>query len=180
MNNFQLNQIASQAIYKDLISGKMINETEYVDGELIPSTKFRELVNDIDKYRELYALLGFTLKDLDSTSYFITRLDKANEFNDTAANMQTILLILARGLGKQGIAPGILFDEKAGVSSKIIDEIGAEEESAQILKACGIKQPLTHPVNNTLLERGIVFKNLDDRYVLSSSGTTLFNRLFNR
>lgn len=180
MNNFGLNHIASQAIYKDLISGKMINEMEYIDGELVKSTKFRELVNDIDKYRELYTLLGFILKDIDSVAYFITRPDKSNELNDIAANAQTILLILSRGIGKQGIAPGILFDEKSGISTKLVDEIGEETEAAQILKACGMKQPLSQSLNNTLLERGLMYKNLDDRCVLSSAGQAMFNRLFSK
>jgi hypothetical protein len=63
-------------------------------------------------------------------------------------------LILSRGIGKQGIAPGILFDEKSGIPTKLVDEIGEEAEIVQILKACGIKQPLSQPLNNALLERG--------------------------
>ena len=170
--------IASQAIYKDLIAGKMINKYEYIDGELSKSEKFRTIIADIDKYRELYTLIGFTLKDLDAEAFFITRSDRADEFNETAANIQTILLILCRGLGKQGIAPGILLDDKAGVSMKITDEIGAEEESAQIMKACGIKQPLSNAINSTLLDRGLAFKNLDDRYVFTDAGKAFFKRVF--
>lgn len=179
MISFGLNVIASQAIYKDLIAGRMINQYEYSDGELKESNTFKEIINDIDKYRELYALIGFTLKDLDASAFFLTRSDRADEFNETAANIQTILLIICRGLGKQGIATGILLDDKAGVSMKVADEIGTEEEAAQIMKACGIKQPLSNAINSTLLDRGLAFKNLDDRYVFTDAGKAFFKRIFN-
>ncbi|VEA70760.1 Uncharacterised protein [Serratia rubidaea] len=63
MNNpdFGLNIVASQEIYKDFISGKIINKYELIDGRLMPSEKFLALISDIDIYRSLYTLIGFEL-----------------------------------------------------------------------------------------------------------------------
>lgn len=178
MDNFGLDEFASRAIYKDFISGKIINAYDYIDGELQPSHKFRELVDNLDKYREFYSLIGFEIRSVNGDAFFVSRSDRAEELNEVAANIQVLLLMIGRGLCTQGISPGILFDDKGGISAKDIDAIGELEEVRQIMKACGLQQPLTKPVNSTMVERGIFHKTIQERYMLSSAGRIFFNELF--
>ena len=178
MDNFGLDEFASRAIYKDFISGKVINAYDYINGELQPSHKFRELVDNLDKYRDFYSLIGFEIRSVNDDAFFVSRSDRVEELNEVAANIQVLLLMVGRGLCTQGISPGILFDDKGGVSAKDIDAIGELEEVRQIMKACGLQQPLTKPVNSIMVERGIFHKTVQERYILSSAGRIFFNELF--
>ncbi|OED50095.1 DNA gyrase [Endozoicomonas sp. (ex Bugula neritina AB1)] len=178
MDNFGLDEFASRAIYKDFISGKVINAYDYINGELQPSHKFRELVDNLDKYRDFYSLIGFEIRSVNNDAFFVSRSDRTEELNEVAANIQVLLLMVGRGLCTQGTSPGILFDDKGGVSAKDIDAIGELEEVRQIMKACRLQQPLTKPVNSIMVERGIFHKTVQERYILSSAGRIFFNELF--
>ena len=178
MDDFGLDEFASRAIYKDFVGGKIINAYDYIDGELQPSLKFRDLVDNIDKYRKFYSLIGFEIRSVNDDAFFVSRSDRAEELNEVAANIQVLLLIIGRGLCAQGISPGILFDDKGGISAKDIDAIGELEEVQQIMKACGLQQPLTKPVNSTMVERGVFHKTIQERYILSSAGRFFFSELF--
>ncbi len=178
MDNFGLDEFASRAIYKDFIRGKVINAYDYINGELQPSLKFRELVDNLDKYRDFYSLIGFEIRSVNNDAFFVSRSDRAEELNDVAASIQVLLLMVGRGLCTQGISPDILFDDKGGVSARDIDAIGELEEVRQIMKACGLQQPLTKPVNGIMVERGIFHKTVQERYILSSAGRIFFNELF--
>lgn len=177
MDNFGLNTIASQAIYKELNAGKIINANEYKHGELIPSVMFQALTNDIDKYRQLYNLLGFTLKDINGRAYFISREDRDEDLNETGANIHVILTVLSMGLFQRGTSPNIMLDPKAGISAKEVDAIGEGEQAVRILSSCSIQRPLTKSVNGTLVERGIFHRKSDDRYFLTDAGKHFFETL---
>jgi len=69
-------------------------------------------------------------------------------------------------------------DPSGGINAKDIDAMGDDEEISRIVKACGLVLPLTKPVNSILVDRGIMHKTLNERYVLSCAGTHLYNRLF--
>lgn len=172
-----LNVVASQEIYKDFICGKIINKYELIDGRLMPSAKFTALIGDIDTYRSLYMLLGFELVAVGNEAYFATRQDRA-DLNETGANIQVLLVVLCRGLTSRGIAPTIMQDPSGGISAKDIDAIGEDEEISRIVKACGLLSPLTKPVNSILVEKGIMHKTPNERYILSCAGTHIYNRLF--
>ncbi len=178
MDNFGLDTLASKAIYKDFIAGKIINAYDYIEGEWLPSPKFRDLVDNLDQYRTLYSLIGFEINSVNGEAFFVSRSDRTEELNEVAANIQVLLMMIGRGLCTQGTNPAILFDPRGGVSVKDIDAIGNIEEIARIVKACGLQQPLTKPVNGTLVERGIFHKTTQDRYILSSAGRIFFNELF--
>lgn len=179
MSNFDLglDVFASKAIYKDFIAGKIINQYEFIEGELQPSAKFRALIDDLDKFRYIYSLLGFQIQSINDEAFFVTRDDRGEDYNEVAANIQVILTVICRGVYALGINPGILLDPTAGLSSKQIDEIGELEEQERILKACGLRLPLTESVNGQMVNRGICFKTKQDRYILSSAGKHLFDEL---
>lgn len=178
MDNFGLDTFASRTIYKDFIAGKIINADEYIDGELQPSPKFRNLVDNLDRYREFYSLIGFEIRSVKDRAFFVSRTDRAEDLNEIAANIQVLLLIISRGLCTQGISPGILFDEKGGIGARDVDAIGALEDVRKIMKACNLQQPLTKPVNSILIERGIFHRTVQERYILSSAGRVFFQELF--
>ncbi|WP_320151357.1 hypothetical protein [uncultured Tolumonas sp.] len=178
MNEFGLNVIASQEIYKDLIGGRVINRYELVDDKLVLSPKFSALVNDVDLFRGLYLLLGFDLINVGRDSYYISRVDRT-DLNDIGANIQVILLMLSRGLTLKGISPNIMFDMSAGVSARDIDSIGDDDDISRIVRACGLQLPFTKPVNTIMVERGLMYRLQNDRYVLSCAGKFLFEKLFN-
>lgn len=172
-----LDSFASRAIYRDFIAGKVINSHEILEGELQPSIKFRELIDKLDTYRQLYSLLGFEIQAINNEAFFITRDDRLEEYNEVAANIQIILTLLARGVYVLGLAPGIILDPTAGLTAKQINEIGELEEQARIIKACGLRLPLTESVNGYLLNRGICFKTKNERYILSPAGQFMFNEI---
>ena len=172
-----LDIFASRAIYKDFVTGKIINSHEIIEGDMQPSPKFRELVDNLDKYRYLYSLNGFEIQNINNVAFFVTRDDRLEEYNDVAANIQVLLLMISRGVYSLGVAPGILMDESAGLSIKQINEIGELKEQSQIIKACGLRQPLIESVNGKLLNRGICFCTKEDRYILSAAGRYLFDEL---
>lgn len=177
MNRLGLNVVASQEIYKDFISGKIINKYDFADGRLMPSAKFSALVGDIETYRSLYTLLGFDLIAIGTEAYYISRTDRM-DLNETGAAIQVILLMLCRGLISKGISPRILLDSESGISAKDVDSIGEDEEVSRILKATNLQTPLTKTVNSALVDKGIMHKAQNDRYILSCAGKCLYDKLF--
>lgn len=177
--NLQLDSFASRAIYKDLIAGKVINSHEVIEGELQPSMKFRELIENLDTYRQIYSLFGFEIRSINDKAFFITRDDRTEEYNEVAANMQIILTVIGRGVYSLGLAPGILLDPTSGLNVQQINDIGELEEISRIIKACGLRLPLIDSVNTYLLNRGMCFKTHNERYILSAAGIFLFEEIVN-
>lgn len=182
MNNdyLEIDPFASRMIYKDFISGKIINKYEILEGELQPSPKFNELVGNLDKYRYLYDLLGFEIRSIGNESFFVTRGDRLEEYNEIAANIQVLILCIARGVYSLGIAPCILLDPTSGISTKMLDDIGELEEQNRILEVCKLKRPLSDSVASILLNRGIMLQLPSGRFVLSQSGRFMFNQIISK
>lgn len=171
-----LDKIATKEIYKDFIGGKVINRHEMVNNQLILSVKFSELVKHIDLYKTLYDYLGFDLIAVGQDAYYIARSERES-LNDVGATIQTILIVLSRGLTTKGISPDILKDPDGGIHRHIVDEIGQEEEADRILKACNITTPLSNAVDS-LADRGLMYKTIEGRYILSNAGSFIYHRLF--
>ena len=171
-----LDPIATKEIYKDFISGKVINKYDMSNNEFIPSAKFSELIKHIDIYKKLYDLLGFEIIAIGDDAYYIARPER-DTLNEIGANIQVILIVLCRGLATKGISPEILKDPKGGIDSQIIDNIGSEEEAERILKACGIATPLTKSIESIMVDRALMHKTSVGRYVLSSSGGFMYRLL---
>lgn len=173
----QLDPIATKEIYKDFISGKVINKYDMSNNEFILSAKFSELIKHIDIYKKLYDLLGFELIAIGDDSYYIARPER-DSLNEIGANIQVILIVLCRGLATRGISPEILKDPKGGINAQIINDIGSEEESERILKACDITMPLTKSIESIMVDRALMHKTSTDRYVLSNAGSFMYYLLF--
>lgn len=172
----QLDPIATKEIYKDFISGKVINKYDMSNNELIPSAKFSELIKHIDIYKKLYDLLGFEIIAIGDNSYYIARPER-DTLNEIGANIQVILIVLCRGLATRGISPEILKDPQGGINSQTINDIGSEEEAERILKACDIATPLVKSVESIMVDRALMHKTSTDRYVLSNAGSFMYRLL---
>ena len=178
MLNHELDSIASQAIYKDFIAGKIINPRELVEGVLVTTEKYRQLVDNLDSYRTLYHLMGFEIRTIGGSGFYLTRSDRSEEMNEVATSIQVLLMMIARGLGLKGVSTDILFDHTAGISIPAVNEIADDTDIARILKACGIQLPLEQSVNGLLLGRGIMFLTDEKRYILTDAGQHFFKALF--
>ena len=176
----EVDPFASRMIYKDFISGKIINKYEILEGELQPSPKFKELMGNLDKYQYLYDLLGFEIRSIGNESFFVTRSDRIEEYNEIAANIQVLVLCIARGVYSLGVASGILFDPTSGISTKMLDDIGELEEQKRIMEACKLKLPLSDSVVPILVNRGIMLQLPSGRYLLSQSGRFMFNQIISK
>lgn len=171
-----LDPIATKEIYKDFISGKVINKYDMSNNEFIPSAKFSELIKHIDIYKKLYDLLGFEIIAIGDDSYYIARPER-DTLNEIGANIQVILIVLCRGLATRGISPEMLKDPQGGINSQAINAIGSEEEAERILKACDIATPLAKSIESIMVDRALMHKTSADRYVLSNAGSFMYRLL---
>lgn len=176
VNIEQLDPIATKEIYKDFISGKVINKYDMSNNEFILSNKFSELIKHIDIYKKLYDLLGFEIIAIGDNSYYIARPER-DTLNEIGANIQVILIVLCRGLATRGISPEILKDPQGGINSQTINDIGSEEEAERILKACDIATPLVKSIESIMVDRALMHKTSTDRYILSNAGSFMYRLL---
>ena len=177
-NHLELNRFASRAIYKDFISGRIINKYELIEGELLESPKFRELVSNLDKYRYLYDLMGYRICSIGDAAFRIDREDRLNEYNDNAADIQVLIQALAIGVYSFGVAPGIMLDPHTGISEKMINDIGELEQQRILLETRKYKLPLVESVNTILVRRGVMYQTMSGRYCLTQAGLYLFKQAF--
>ena len=177
-NYLELNRFASRAIYKDFISGRIINKYELIEGELLESPKFRELVSNLDKYRYLYDLMGYRICSIGDAAFRIDREDRLNEYNDNAADIQVLIQALAIGVYSFGVAPGIMLDPHTGISEKMINDIGELEQQRILLETRKYKLPLVESVNTILVRRGVMYQTMSGRYCLTQAGLYLFKQAF--
>ncbi|MDP0562701.1 MAG: hypothetical protein QS721_10415 [Candidatus Endonucleobacter sp. (ex Gigantidas childressi)] len=177
-NYLELNILASRAIYKDFISGRIINKHELIEGELTESPKFRELVSNLDKYRSKYYLLGYLICSIGDEAFRIHREDKQNEYNDNAADIQVLIQALAIGVYSFGVAPGIMLYPNTGISEKMINDIGELEQQRILLETRKYKLPLVESVKTILVRRGVMYQTMSGRYCLTQAGLHLFKQAF--
>ncbi|TSC21527.1 hypothetical protein FOM00_29900, partial [Pseudomonas sp. ST1] len=105
-----MRQQLSQAIYKELMSGKVINKDTYENGEIKPNPLFEEMLNNYDQnYKPLYLNIGFELVMRNGFIY-IRSVERDEEYSEVVRKIQVLLLILARGLHEQGYQLDILRD----------------------------------------------------------------------
>ena len=166
-----MNQGLSRKIYRELINGNIINK-EMLDGDLlVPNPLFDELASEENRehYDHLYSYIGYELKQL-GDSFFLNEAGKDDVLSDVAMRVQTLLVILSRGVSARNLYTGILTDLRGGLSRGQIEEIGNEEENQQVLAAVGLKKRLLAEVENTLITRDLAFWNAQEHLVLTNGG----------
>lgn len=173
-----MRQDLSQLIYKELINGNLITKTHRQSEQLVPNPLFDELANahNIEQYKTLYASIGYELKQL-KDCFFLNELGKNEVLSEVAMKIQALLVVLCRGVTQIPLLISVLTDFNAGISKTHLETMDQHNEFQQILRAVGIKNPLSREVENTLITRHIAYWNHFDRLVLSDGGITLLEHL---
>lgn len=171
-----INRKLSVELYGQLMYGKMINRTVFIDGGLKSNPHFEEVLNNFDHYRSLYDLIGYELVMRDGFAYIRTS-DGTDVRDDLARNIQGLLLVLFRGVLELGFTMDVLLKNSAGLSNIHIEEIGKAEDKVEVLIACGMKNGVLMEHIKKLETRAVAYRNGKGNLVLSESGAAFFDDL---
>ncbi|MGB0662186.1 MAG: condensin complex protein MksE [Pontibacterium sp.] len=173
-----INMLLSQKIYQELVNGRVINEVSYCsDGSLEPNDLYEELFRNYDTYyREHYESIGYELVPRNGFM-FIRSLERNELYSEVAMKIQSLLMVLARGVQELGYEFALLTTHDAGVSDKLLEQIDTEEKR-DILRACGLKGGLIDESRRVLEARNIAYRNAKGCLVLSVAGNGFFNEVF--
>ncbi|WP_338745273.1 hypothetical protein V3D52_24070 [Pseudomonas putida] len=171
-----INRKLSVELYGQLMYGKMINRTVFIDGGLKSNPHFEEVLNNFDHYRSLYDLIGYELVMRDGFAYIRTS-DGTDVRDDLARNIQGLLLVLFRGVLELGFTMDVLLKDSAGLSNIHIEEIGKAEDKVEVLIACGMKSGVLMEHIKKLETRAVAYRNGKGNLVLSESGAAFFDDL---
>lgn len=171
-----INRKLSVELYGQLMYGKMINRTVFIDGGLKSNPHFEEVLNNFDHYRSLYDLIGYELVMRDGFAYIRTS-DGTDVRDDLARNIQGLLLVLFRGVLELGFTMDVLLKNSAGLSNIHIEEIGKAEDKFEVLIACGMKSGVLMEHIKKLETRAVAYRNGKGNLVLSESGAAFFDDL---
>lgn len=174
-----MRQLLSQAIYKELMSGRVINKDTYENGEVKPNPLFEEVLNNYDQgYKPLYLNIGYELVMRNGFIY-IRSSERDEEYSEVVRKIQVLLLILARGLHELGYQLDIIREGDAGVSNGLVEEIGKGEDKQDIMAASNMKgELLVSAVRKNLEQRGIAYRNAKGNLVLTQAGLAFFEDVF--
>ncbi|WP_168014550.1 condensin complex protein MksE [Halomonas salinarum] len=183
-----VNRRLSQEAFRKLTSGQVINQYEYVNGELAPNPLFDELYKERDRYYvEAYANMGMELVQRPGFFYVrtLTQAQADDEGRDQESGgsirqIQGVLLVLGRGVLEKGFMFDALTHPNAGISREILESIGSDPTFGQILKACKMDQPLPEAVKVALVDRDIAYYNAKGNMVLAEAGKAFFDDLFSQ
>jgi hypothetical protein len=181
-----VNRRLSQETFRKLTAGQVINQTQYVNGQVEPNPLFGELFKERDRYYvEAYANMGMELVQRPGF-FYVRSLSEAQNDDDTRDHestgairqVQGVLLVLGRGVLEKGFMFEALTLPDAGISREILENIGNDPIFNQILKACKMDQPLPEAVKVALVDRDIAYFNVRGNLVLAESGKAFFDDLF--
>lgn len=173
-----INMSLSQQIFRELVNGRVINERSYQsDGSLQSDGLYEELFKNYDSYyREHYESIGYQLV-LREGFLFIRSLDQDDSYSDVAMKIQSLLMVLARGVQELGYEFALLVTHEAGINDKLIVQIDTEDKR-DILQACGLKGSLIDESRKVLETRNIAYRNAKGSLVLTAAGIGFFEEVF--
>ncbi len=164
----------SQAIYRELINGNIINKEVRQGDHLVPNPLFDELATEHNRehYYHLYSFIGYELKQL-GDCLFLNEVGKDDVLSDVAMKIQALLVVMCRGVTQIPLLTSVITDFHAGLSKQHLESIAENEEYQQVLKAVGLKNSFLKEVDNVLVNRKVAYWNHLDRLVLSNGGYAL-------
>lgn len=173
-----INKELSQQIYREFMNGRVINELAYQkDGSMQPDVRYEELFNNYDSdYRDLYENIGYELV-LREGFAFSRSLEEDDSYSDVAMKIQTLLMIVARGIQELGYDFELITTHDAGVSDTLLEQVETDEKK-DILLACGLKKSLIDEVKNVLETRNVAYRNAKGKLVLTAAGKGFFEEVF--
>lgn len=183
-----VNRRLSQEAFRKLTAGQVINQAQYVNGQLAPNPLFDELYKERDRYYvEAYANMGMELVQRPGFFYVrtLTQAQADDEGRDQESGssirqIQGVLLVLGRGVLEKGYMFEAMTLPEAGISREVLESIGSDPTMVQILKACKMDQPLPEAVKVALVDREIAFFNDKGNLVLAEAGKAFFDDLFSQ
>ncbi|MDP4559406.1 hypothetical protein Q9247_17180 [Halomonas meridiana] len=178
----------SQEAFRKLTAGQVINQTQYVNGQLAPNPLFNELYKERDRYYvEAYSNMGMELVQRRGFFYVRSLIEsqgdddsRDQESSVSIRQIQGVLLVLGRGVLEKGFMFEAMTLPEAGISRETLESIGSDPTMVLILKACKMDQPLPDAAKVALVDRDIAFFNDRGNLVLTDAGKTFFEDLFSQ
>lgn len=181
-----VNRRLSQEAFRKLTAGQVINQTKYVNGQVVPNPLFGELFKERDRYYfEAYANMGMELVQRPGF-FYVRSLSEAQCDDDTRDHgssgairqIQGVLLVIGRGVLEKGFMFEAMTLPDAGISRETLESIGNNPVFNQILNACKMDQPLPEAAKVALADRDIAYFNVKGNLVLAEAGKAFFDDLF--
>lgn len=169
---------ASQVIYRELINGNLINKEIRRGDFLVPNPLFDELANEHNRedYENLYQNIGYELKQL-GDCFFINETGKDEVLSEAAMKIQSLLIVITRGITQIPLLTSVITDFSAGLSKEHIEKMSENEEFSELIRAVGLKNTLTKEIENVLVTRKIAYWNHIERLVLSNGGIAILDHM---
>ena len=170
----ELNHDVCAQIYQRFTKGEVIPKLQFnkQSGVLFEDPHFTYLFRYIDEFSLLYQCIGKRLEQHVQGEFFYinNQFDgDADEADEHALKVQTILLILARHFEITGRNMAQLSEVSLGFNEKDLSEISQNEEYKAIAKA--LRFDSWDKAVGFLVARGFAFATSTNHYFLSSAGS---------
>lgn len=171
-----MNLRMSPEIFRLLMSGKMINQSEYntKTNEFEDNPFYQEIIGNFGEYEKVYRAIGYELKPM-GCSYFIREYG-LKTYDDNAMQAMVLLDCINRGMTLKGINPTVIRERNIGLPYDHLRDIAEDPAIKVVLKGCGLKPPLENNVDNGLVAKGLAH-NVGGKLVLSDAGLCFMDEL---
>ncbi|CAA0096240.1 Uncharacterised protein [BD1-7 clade bacterium] len=172
-----INLKLSAEIFRELMSGKIINRLASVDGD-DENPLFSEISTRTKDYTMHYAMAGFELVSRPDF-FYIRERNSESPYTEPVKKIQGLLLIISRYITKRGFMFDRITSKNAGLTHEDINNIIEDDEYQEIMSAIEIKDFMV-TFKSHLLDRGIMQEIRSGKYLLTAAGSYFFDDLFAR
>ncbi|MBZ0333342.1 condensin complex protein MksE [Marinobacter sp. AL4B] len=164
----------STALYREFQAGRVIVRELWDSNrsELVANPLYNLLYNQLSHFRTFYEHLGCELVFNDEGSFFFLKEssdDEIEEHDENAFRVQVVLLLIGRYFARSGRDLEYLARPEAGLGEQDLEQITADEEYLEILRAARFEKGLPDALDY-LGKRNLMFRSGANRYFLSSAG----------
>lgn len=173
-----MNYRLSADIFRELINGRVVNRTVLAnDGAEQENPLFAELSSRVDDYQRQYRMSGYEL--VGGVDFFYIREVSAEpQHTELVKRIQSLLLIVSRHVTRSGAIFDKLTHPAGGISGEDVAAMEADELTAELLAALGIRTGLEAALKTNLVDRGIMRQTAAGRLILAPAGRAFFAELF--
>ncbi|MEP3562938.1 MAG: hypothetical protein ABJM19_05395 [Marinobacter sp.] len=171
----------SAALYREFQAGRVIVRELWDSNrsELVANPLYNLLYNHLSHFRTFYEHLGCELVFNDESAFFFLKEssdDEAEEHDENAFRVQVVLLLIGRYFARSGRDLEYLARPDAGLGEQDLEQITADEEYLEILRAARFEKGLPDALDY-LGKRNLLFRSGANRYFLSSAGMHFLEEL---
>jgi hypothetical protein len=170
----------SQDIFRQLMSGKVINKTRLNNnGAFVANELYEEIRENIEDYRTQYRMSGLELVEEESFYSLNDRSRRLDLKTDLTLKACLLLDIIFRHLANTNYRISKLTDGTAGISDLELEAIQESEELMQVFRKLDFSnKPFLSVVKSTLVNRGLMLeKPGGNAYVLSDAGQAYYSQI---